>query len=156
MDYVIEQELRQTEFKSKDLDEIYCTYCRTKTHNTNECRSKRLNNRQQQQQSQQPQQQQQERRSESDVTCFRCNKKGHYANNCRAGNSPRGSNDSNNETPRQFPNKNDQQPSTSQSSRASPTEGNDNRRGNNVRIYEHEIPIEEAIVYAEVEKDPKN
>lgn len=157
VDYVIEQELRQTEFKSKDFDETYCSYCRTKTHNTHECRTRRSNNRPPPQQPQQQQQQYQERRTENDVTCYRCNKKGHYANNCRSGINPKNSNNMNNDSPRQNNNKNnDQQASTNQSSRSPTNEGNDRRRSNNVRIYDNEMPIEEAIVYAEIENDPKN
>lgn len=79
-----------------------------------------------------------------EVTCYACNQKGHYANECK-----------NKTTPRPNININNEQPSTSTEKQPTnektflQTPPKQNFQPKNMRIYENEIPIEEAIVCAE-------
>lgn len=141
VDYVTEQELRQTEFKTKNFD-MYCNFCKTKTHHTKDCRRRSSEN------------SSQERKTEKDVTCYLCNKKGHYASECRTRNDSKNPNNSNN-TPKHFSNdRNSSHQSTGNNSRSPGNSQNrPENKGSNIRTYEKEIPIEEAIAYAEMAHD---
>lgn len=83
-----------------------------------------------------------------EVTCYACNQRGHYANECKNKTTVRPNNNLNNE-----------QPSTSADKQItnektfSQTPPKQSFQPKNMRIYENEIPIEEAIVHAEETDD---
>lgn len=162
VDYVTEQELRLSEFNPNKSEDLYCNYCRTKTHNTQDCRSKRNLGRNSQ-----------DSRNSREITCYKCNKKGHYASECRSESSPNSSNAMNtsrnmNETPQrsQSPNNSrnfNRNGSYNNSRSNSPNmeqrgnrDNRDNRDNRNIRLYDHEMPIEEAVVYADLTENRKN
>lgn len=138
VDYAVEQELRQYELRPKNTPEKYCTRCRTRTHNTEDCRARSTPN---------PQ-----RRTPPnnlpDVVCYRCNQRGHYANNCPAQLNPSNRNQQNNQnSPR------DQNRQPNSPGNLNPNERFRSPRDNprNVRFFDSEMPLEEAISIAENE-----
>lgn len=155
VDYVTEQELRQSEFKTKGLESLYCNYCKTRTHNTQDCRTKRNSGRNSQ-----------DNRNNREITCYKCNKRGHYSSECRSAspqNSPNTSRNMNETHQRpQSPNNSNRNFNSNRNDNynnrnSSPhTEQRGNRDNRNIRTYDHELPIEEAVVYAELTEDRKN
>lgn len=163
VDYVTEQELRQTEFQSNTSEDMFCSHCKTKTHNTQDCRSRRYFNRSPQ-----------DNRPNREITCYKCNRKGHYASECKTKSNPNSPNESNSQNrPQNERNNNNQRPNSpgnTSFNNSGNTNYNSNKNSNsprheqksprenkNIRLYDSEVLIEEAIVYAEqAELDRKN
>lgn len=145
IDYVTEQELRQSELNWEPLEK-YCTYCNMKNHNTKECNRLAQNRRSISNQSisntPNPRNQNSPLPNKSEVICYRCNKKGHYAPECRSGHDP---------GPPQR-----QQIDARTHGQSSPRQNRMDSEVRNVRFYDIDMPIEETLTYAEQENNTKN
>lgn len=142
VDYIIEQELRQTEFKLKRPEVKFCKNCNNGSHNTDECRanSNFKNTSRRESMSKIP-------------TCYKCQKRGHYSHQCLTQINPTTSNTSKFERRPQFKTEQKQnfypQNSRPFNSQNSPSLSNfrseEMKKGGNLRILDSEILIEEAI-----------
>lgn len=136
VDYVIEQELRNSAFREKHQgEEKFCTYCKSCSHSFQDCRRRRPS---------QMTQSANESQLNRDVTCYRCGQKSHYAPNCQLNVEQSGSNDQrrfnqNSNTYKNSPLPNNPNRNSPQVNR----EANQNPR--NLRMFKNEMTIEDII-----------
>lgn len=85
IDYVVEQELRQSEITPNATPTKFCNHCKMNNHNTIDCRKKPNNNNNNNNKfnpNQTPNNSNPPFKRE--ITCYRCSKVGHYASECRS------------------------------------------------------------------------
>lgn len=83
VDYVIEQELRQSEVTPSTSNTKFCNYCKLSNHDISECR-KRLANNSTPNFNQTSNPTVPNNTYKTEIICYKCSKKGHYANECRS------------------------------------------------------------------------
>lgn len=133
IDYVIEQELRQFQFKQRDFEEKYCGFCKFKGHTYQECRKKNANRNASF-----------GNENKKEVVCFKCNKKGHYANECNVRNDDSKPGPSN---PRKENQNQDRFPGnrrrTMNNVEAHPS--NQKKTTKNIRFCENVVPLDDSL-----------
>lgn len=154
VDYVIEQELRQSQLvKIQNFEEKFCSFCKIKGHSFQECRKKTYNRRFT------TNSEPKRFTNNSDITCYKCSKKGHYANECRSETNkqkegPSTSNSGNNNSSRRSftmqTMNNKQNLNNMKSDSHSQT-----KQSKNVRFCENNIYLDEAMIN-EVDSSEKN
>lgn len=134
VDYVIEQELRYSEMKFKSPSDKICSFCNNKGHTVQECRKKAS-----------AQKTTPNKGTKREITCYKCEKRGHYASECRSGN-PNSSEKGPNPSPKENSSQNINYPQRRSNS-------SDNRHfkqnPRNVRFYESDVPLSDAIALSE-------
>lgn len=164
VDYVIEQELRQSEVKPRAFSNKFCSYCKLSNHNFSECRKRQASTASNS--NTKPTPSNANTSANNEITCYKCLKKGHYASSCRSSNnnsnqhSPTNPNNSSNGPRISFStndaNNSNNNTSHNNNSRQGRDRGNETKNSRNVRFYENDFPIEEAAAYVEANSEPKN